>query len=85
MLRDAGFEEVTADDRTDQVRNEMLFSCSRFNLLRSFIPKLSLCFFLVLQFIAVLQRELNAVEKDKNEFISDFSEVSFSPSFLMLH
>jgi hypothetical protein len=33
---------------------------------------------LVLQFIQVLQRELNALEKDKDEFIRDFSEVRFS-------
>jgi phosphoethanolamine N-methyltransferase len=32
----------------------------------------------VLQFIHVLQRELNALEKDKDEFIRDFSEVRFS-------
>ena len=31
----------------------------------------------VLQFIQVLQRELNAVEKDKDAFIEDFSEVHF--------
>jgi phosphoethanolamine N-methyltransferase len=33
---------------------------------------------LVLQFIQVLQWELNAHEKDKDEFIRDFSEVRFS-------
>jgi hypothetical protein len=33
---------------------------------------------LVLQFIQVLQRELDAVEKDKDAFIRDFSEVRFS-------
>jgi hypothetical protein len=31
----------------------------------------------VLQFIQVLQRELDAVEKDKDAFIHDFSEVRF--------
>lgn len=42
MLRDAGFDEVIAEDRTDQ-------------------------------FIRVLQRELDSVEKEKDAFISDFS------------
>ncbi|KAF4385261.1 hypothetical protein G4B88_026544 [Cannabis sativa] len=43
MLKDAGFEDVIAEDRTDL-------------------------------FIAVLQRELDVVEKEKDEFISDFSK-----------
>lgn len=30
----------------------------------------------VLQFLRVLQRELDAVEKDKDSFIKEFSEVS---------
>ena len=30
---------------------------------------------IVLQFMEVLQRELNEVEKEKEEFIQDFSEV----------
>lgn len=47
MLRDAGFEEVTAEDRTGQ-------------------------------FIEVLQRELNVVEKEKYEFIRDFSEEDYN-------
>ncbi|XP_040996535.1 phosphomethylethanolamine N-methyltransferase-like [Juglans microcarpa x Juglans regia] len=47
MLRDAGFEEITAEDRTDQ-------------------------------FIHVLQQELNAVEKDKDAFICDFSEEDYN-------
>ncbi|XP_024022153.1 phosphomethylethanolamine N-methyltransferase [Morus notabilis] len=46
MLRDAGFEEVIAEDRTGQ-------------------------------FIEVLQRELSVIEKEKNEFISDFSEEDY--------
>ncbi|CAL9240548.1 unnamed protein product [Arabidopsis halleri] len=46
MLRDAGFEEVTTEDRTDQ-------------------------------FMKVLKRELDAVEKEKEEFISDFSEEDY--------
>ncbi|OMO51411.1 hypothetical protein COLO4_37682 [Corchorus olitorius] len=46
MLKDAGFDEVIAEDRTDQ-------------------------------FIQVLQRELNEVEKDKDTFISDFSEKDY--------
>ncbi|PON79127.1 Phosphoethanolamine N-methyltransferase [Trema orientale] len=47
MLRDAGFGDVTAEDRTDQ-------------------------------FIAVLQRELDAIEKEKDEFITDFSEEDYN-------
>ncbi|KAG6745769.1 hypothetical protein POTOM_050276 [Populus tomentosa] len=47
MLRDAGFDEVVAEDRTDQ-------------------------------FIKVLQRELNAIEKDKDEFIHDFSQGDYN-------
>ncbi|KAK2975455.1 hypothetical protein RJ640_007801 [Escallonia rubra] len=44
MLRNAGFDKVIAEDRTDQ-------------------------------FIEVLQKELNRVEEERNEFIEDFSEV----------
>ncbi|KAF7848774.1 hypothetical protein BT93_L1575 [Corymbia citriodora subsp. variegata] len=47
MLRDAGFAEVIAEDRTDQ-------------------------------FIEVLEKELNAIEKDKDAFISDFSEEDYN-------
>ncbi|XP_065849942.1 phosphoethanolamine N-methyltransferase 1-like [Euphorbia lathyris] len=47
MLRDAGFDDVVAEDRTDQ-------------------------------FLKVLQRELNDIEKDKEEFISDFSEEDYN-------
>ncbi|KAF2309103.1 hypothetical protein GH714_000501 [Hevea brasiliensis] len=47
MLRDAGFDDVIAEDRTDQ-------------------------------FNQVLQRELNAVEKGKDEFIQDFSEEDYN-------
>ncbi|KAK1320780.1 Phosphoethanolamine N-methyltransferase 1 [Acorus calamus] len=46
MLKDAGFDEVIAEDRTDQ-------------------------------FMKVLQRELDAVEKDKDEFICDFSKEDY--------
>ncbi|KAL3574992.1 hypothetical protein D5086_023093, partial [Populus alba] len=47
MLRDAGFDEVIAEDRTDQ-------------------------------FNQVLLRELNAIEKEKDEFILDFSEEDYN-------
>ncbi|XP_060968935.1 phosphoethanolamine N-methyltransferase 2 isoform X2 [Cannabis sativa] len=47
MLKNAGFEDVIAEDRT--------------NL-----------------FIAVLQRELDVVEKEKEEFISDFSKEDYN-------
>ena len=46
MLKDAGFDEAVAEDRTDL-------------------------------FIKVLQRELNEVEKDKDSFISDFSQQDY--------
>ncbi|BFG33185.1 hypothetical protein CerSpe_194590 [Prunus speciosa] len=46
MLKDAGFDEVIAEDRTDQFKE-------------------------------VLQRELDAVEKDKDTFIQDFSEEDY--------
>ncbi|CAL9031702.1 unnamed protein product, partial [Prunus brigantina] len=46
MLKDAGFDEVIAEDRTDQFKE-------------------------------VLQRELDAVEKDKDVFIQDFSEEDY--------
>ncbi|KAL2901279.1 Phosphoethanolamine N-methyltransferase [Bienertia sinuspersici] len=47
MLRDAGFDNVIAEDRTDQ-------------------------------FLEVLQRELDAVEKEKERFITDFSEGDYN-------
>lgn len=47
MLRDAGFDDVVAEDRTDQFMN-------------------------------VLQKELDAVEKEKEEFIQDFSEEDYN-------
>ncbi|KAL0415745.1 UNVERIFIED_CONTAM: Phosphoethanolamine N-methyltransferase 1 [Sesamum latifolium] len=47
MLRDAGFDEVIAEDRTDQ-------------------------------FIKVLEKELDAVEKEKEAFIQDFSEEDYN-------
>ncbi|XP_034699396.1 phosphomethylethanolamine N-methyltransferase-like [Vitis riparia] len=47
MLKDAGFGEVIAEDRTEQ-------------------------------FIKVLQREMDAVEKNKDEFIQDFSEEDYN-------
>ncbi|XP_019153702.1 PREDICTED: phosphomethylethanolamine N-methyltransferase-like [Ipomoea nil] len=47
MLRDAGFEDVIAEDRTDQ-------------------------------FMKVLKKELDAVEKEKEAFIQDFSEEDYN-------
>jgi phosphoethanolamine N-methyltransferase len=47
MLKDAGFEQVRAEDRTEQ-------------------------------FMKVLQKELNKVEKEKEEFIEDFSEEDYN-------
>ncbi|XP_051115909.1 phosphomethylethanolamine N-methyltransferase-like [Andrographis paniculata] len=47
MLKDAGFDEVIAEDRTEQ-------------------------------FIQVLEKELDAIEKDKEHFIKDFSEEDYN-------
>ncbi|GAA0144799.1 methyltransferase [Lithospermum erythrorhizon] len=47
MLKDAGFEDVIAEDRTDQ-------------------------------FVKVLKKELDLVEKEKEAFISDFSEEDYN-------
>ncbi|GAA0185907.1 methyltransferase [Lithospermum erythrorhizon] len=47
MLKDAGFEDVVAEDRTDQ-------------------------------FVNVLKKELDVVEKEKDAFVSDFSEEDFN-------
>ncbi|EOA36459.1 hypothetical protein CARUB_v10011038mg [Capsella rubella] len=47
MLKEAGFEDVIADDRTDQ-------------------------------FVQVLRRELAKVEKEKEEYINDFSEEDYN-------
>ncbi|VVB10922.1 unnamed protein product [Arabis nemorensis] len=47
MLKDAGFEDVIAEDRTDQ-------------------------------FVQVLRRELESVEKETEEFINDFSEEDYN-------
>lgn len=42
-------------------------------------PELNqLCFSCASQFIKVLERELDAIEKEKEAFIRDFSEVSLS-------
>ncbi|KAF5189679.1 Phosphoethanolamine n-methyltransferase [Thalictrum thalictroides] len=46
MLKDAGFDDVIAEDRTDQ-------------------------------FVKVLQKELDSLEKEKDDFISDFSEEDY--------
>ena len=35
------------------------------------------CLYMFFQFIQVLQKEMDAVEKEKDKFISDFSEVGF--------
>ncbi|KAK9115267.1 hypothetical protein Syun_022064 [Stephania yunnanensis] len=47
MLKEAGFSDVVAEDRTDQ-------------------------------FLKVLKRELDAIEKEKDEFISDFSQEDYN-------
>ncbi|KAF5188667.1 Phosphoethanolamine n-methyltransferase, partial [Thalictrum thalictroides] len=47
MLKDAGFDDVIAEDRTDQ-------------------------------FFKVLQKELDSLEKEKDDFISDFSKEDYN-------
>lgn len=39
----------------------------------------------MVQFNQVLQRELNAIEKEKDEFVEDFSEVRLAPYFLKFY
>ncbi|KAH9763496.1 phosphomethylethanolamine N-methyltransferase [Citrus sinensis] len=60
MLKDAGFVDIIAEDRTEQSNEYLLF------------------FPLCTQFVQVLQRELDAIEKDKDAFIKDFSEEDYN-------
>ncbi|KAH9801668.1 phosphoethanolamine N-methyltransferase 1 [Citrus sinensis] len=60
MLKDAGFVDIIAEDRTEQSNEYLLF------------------FPLCTQFMQVLQRELDAIEKDKDAFIKDFSEEDYN-------
>lgn len=67
MLKDAGFEDVIAEDRTDQVTLPTYFCIMSADS--------NVNHFIFSQFVQVLRRELEKVEKEKEEFISDFSEV----------
>lgn len=71
MLKDAGFNDVIAEDRTEQVNESLLYTVWKPNdyvVITEFV--------LCIQFMQVLRRELESVEKEKEEFISDFSKVS---------
>ena len=43
------------------------------------------CLYMFFQFIQVLQKEMDAVEKEKDKFFSDFSEVGFYFLFLLFN
>ena len=43
------------------------------------------CLYMFFQFIQVLQKEMDVVEKEKDKFINDFSEVGFYFSFLLFN
>lgn len=73
MLKDAGSNDVIAEDRTDQVNESKVyirFENGELLVLTEFF------LFRIIQFMKVLRRELERVEKEKEEFISDFSKVS---------
>ncbi|KAF8398992.1 hypothetical protein HHK36_014857 [Tetracentron sinense] len=71
ILKDAGFDEVIAEDRTDQVQIELSLSLSL---------SLNVCTIWASEanFIKVLRRELDAVEKGKDAFIRDFSKEDYN-------
>ncbi|KAG2242135.1 hypothetical protein Bca52824_096023 [Brassica carinata] len=70
MLKDAGFEDVIAEDRTDQVTLPTYFCIMSADS--------NVNHFIFSQFVQVLRRELEKVEKEKEEFISDFSEEDYN-------
>ena len=43
------------------------------------------CLYMFFQFIKVLQKEMDAVEKEKDKFISDFYEAGFYILFLLFN
>ncbi|XP_037492766.1 phosphoethanolamine N-methyltransferase isoform X3 [Jatropha curcas] len=75
MLTDAGFDDVIAEDRTDQVFFKPFITLKDAYI---YFVISSQKLILVLQFNRVLKRELDAVEKEKDEFIHDFSEKDFN-------
>ncbi|KAK2999648.1 hypothetical protein RJ639_023765, partial [Escallonia herrerae] len=77
MLRNAGFDKVIAEDRTEQVLifSSLFLEISSTNFV-AFQPKMWI--FSGFQFIEVLQKELNRVEEERNEFIEDFSEEDYN-------
>lgn len=84
MIEAVGFHDVVAEDRTNQV------SSSQISLSLSLCYPLSTIMVLtvyvsIYQFLEVLQRELDMVEKDKDEFLQDFSEVIFLNSIYNNH
>lgn len=85
MLKDAGFCEVIAEDRTEQVQiSSALIHILSVGCFTIYIHKLIQVVFTMFQFIKVLQREMDAVEKNKDEFIQDFSEVGSVNFFFLL-
>ena len=75
--------------RTEQSRsNKVTFS---FIWFLSIIEAFSLhkvtgsCLHMFFQFIQVLQKEMDAIEKEKDKFISDFSEMGFYFLFLLFN
>jgi phosphoethanolamine N-methyltransferase len=73
MLKNAGFHDVIAEDRTDQV------SLSNFSTV--FDSSTKVFYYAnqftipIFQFLGVLRRELAEFEKNKDNFLSDFTQV----------
>lgn len=87
MLKDAGFHDVIAEDRTEQVislsENPLVieqFLSLYITLVKYFRNQLCHQYFthfhiLFFQFLNVLRRELGEVEKNKEAFLADFTQV----------
>jgi hypothetical protein len=83
MLKYAGFSHVIAEDRTDQVCPSSCVqrpcSCSFplvvFCLDLNWFQLYSSVLCVVFQFLGILQKELDKFEKNKDGFLSDFSQV----------
>lgn len=79
MIKDAGFSDVIAEDRSHQVFVMLIVTSVRYDR-TIFIQLCGLSYklflqYVCLQFMSVLQKELEGVEKEREEFINDFSEV----------
>jgi phosphoethanolamine N-methyltransferase len=76
MLEDAGFHDVIAEDRTEQVTSLSEYS-TNVDVLSSpthFHPRFRSPD--IFQFLRVLRRELAEVEKNKGAFLADFTQVT---------